>query len=77
MNLVKGKWLFTLNRYENGKVIKFRPRNVGRGSRQKRGVDLQETYSHTVKMVTLRILLVEANRCEEGLSRRSSTTVRF
>ena len=46
-----------MKRDENGKVIKFKALNVTRCLTQKRGVDREETYSPTVKMVTLRLLL--------------------
>ena len=56
-NLVSGKCHFTLKRDGNGKIIKYKARYVARGFNQKQGVDFEETYSSTVKMVTLRFLL--------------------
>ena len=56
-NLVSGKWHFTLKRNGNGKIIMYKARYVARGFNQKQGVDFEETYSPTVKLVTLRFLL--------------------
>ena len=57
-NLVSGKWHFTLKRDGNGKIIKYKARYVARGFNQKQGVDFEETYSPTVKMVTLRCCML-------------------
>ena len=56
-NLVSGKWHFTLKRDRYGKIIKYKARYVARGFNQKRGVDFEDTYSPSVKMVSLRFLL--------------------
>ena len=47
---------FTLKQDGNGKIIKYKARYVARGFNQKRGVDFEETFSPTVKMVTLGFL---------------------
>ena len=54
-NLVTGKWHFALKRNSKGEIIRHKARYVARGFKQKRGVDYDQTYSPTVKMVTLRV----------------------
>ena len=55
--LVTGKWHFVLKRNSKGEIIKHKARYVAKGFKQKQGVDYDQTYSPTVKMVTLRVLL--------------------
>ena len=56
-NLVTGKWHFELKRNNKGEVIKHKAIYVARGFKQKQGVDYDQTYSPTVKIVTIRVLL--------------------
>ena len=51
-NLVTGKWHFVLRRNSKGEIIKHKARYVARRFKQKQGVDYDQTYSPTVKMVT-------------------------
>ena len=66
-NLVTGKWHFALKRNSKGEIIRHKARYVARGFKQKRGVDYDQTYSPTVKMVTLRVLLSSAVQNEMKL----------
>ena len=56
-NSVSRKWHPPLKRDGSGKIINYKARYDARGFNQKWGVDFEETYSPTVKMVTLRFLL--------------------
>ena len=56
-NLVTGKWHFALKRNSKGEIIRHKRKYVARGFKQKRGVDYDQKYSPTVKMVKLRVLL--------------------
>ena len=66
-NLVTGKWHFALKRNSKGEIIRHKARYVARGFKQKRGVDYDQTYSPTVKMITLRVLLSSAVQNEMKL----------
>ena len=66
-NLVTGKWHFALKQNSEGEIIRHKARYVARGFKQKRGVDYDQTYSPTVKMVTLRVLLSSAVQNEMKL----------
>ena len=66
-NLVTGKWYFALKRNSKGEIIRHKARYVDRGFEQKQGVDYYQTYSPTVKMVTLRVLLSSAVQKEMKL----------
>ena len=65
--LVTGKWHFALKRNSRGETIGHKARYVARGLKQKRGVDYDQTYSPTAKMVTLRVLLISAVQNEMKL----------
>ena len=66
-NLVTGKWHFAFKQNSKGEIIRHKARYVARGFKQKRGVDYDQTYSTTVKMVTLRVLLSSAVQNEMKL----------
>ena len=66
-NLVTGKWHFALKRNSKGEIIRHKARYAARGFKQKRGVDYDQTYRPTVKMVTLRVLLSSAVQNEMKL----------
>ena len=52
-NLSTGKWHFALKRNSKGEIIRHKTKYVARGFKQKRGVDYDQKYSPTVKMVKL------------------------
>ena len=56
-NLVGGKWHFAIKRNSSGDITKYKARYVARGFKQKHGIDFDETYSPTIKMITVRMLL--------------------
>ena len=66
-NLVTDKWHFALKRNSKGESIRHEARYVARRFKQKRGVEYDQTYSPTVKMVTLRVLLSSAVQNEMKL----------
>lgn len=55
--LVKGKWIFKVKKDQFGRIARYKCRYVAKGFSQVQGLDYQETFSPTVKYVTLRILL--------------------
>ncbi|CAI7851952.1 unnamed protein product, partial [Closterium sp. NIES-54] len=56
VNIVDGMWIFRVKR-PPGSPPAFKARYVARGFSQRQGVDYFQTFSHTPKMTTLRVLL--------------------
>ncbi|CAI7836697.1 unnamed protein product [Closterium sp. NIES-53] len=55
-NIVSGMWIFRVKRPPGSPPI-FKAHNVARGFSQRQGVDFFQTFSPTLKMTTLRVLL--------------------
>ncbi|CAI7830331.1 unnamed protein product [Closterium sp. NIES-53] len=55
-NIVSGMWIFRMKR-PPGSPPAFKARYVARGFSQRQGVDFFQTFSPTMKMTTLRVLL--------------------
>ncbi|CAI7834213.1 unnamed protein product [Closterium sp. NIES-53] len=61
-NIVSGMWIFRVKRPPGSPPV-FKARYVARGFSQRQGVDYLQTFSPTLKMTTLRVLLhVAAHR---------------
>ncbi|CAI7923040.1 unnamed protein product [Closterium sp. NIES-54] len=72
-NIVSGMWIFRVKQPPGSPPV-FKARYVARGFSQQQGVDFFETFSPTLKMTTLRVLLhVAAQRDYELLSLDFST----
>ncbi|CAI7817286.1 unnamed protein product [Closterium sp. NIES-53] len=72
-NVVSGMWIFRVKRTSGSPPV-FKARYVARGFRQRQGVDYFQTFSPTLKMTTLRVLLhVAAQRDYELHSLEFST----
>ncbi|CAI7898112.1 unnamed protein product [Closterium sp. NIES-53] len=73
-NIVDDMWIFRVKR-PSGSPPVFKARYVARGFRQQQGVEFFQTFSPTLKMTTLRVLLhVAAQRDYELHSLDFSTT---
>ncbi|CAI7794718.1 unnamed protein product [Closterium sp. NIES-54] len=66
VNIVNGMWIFRVKR-PPGSPPAFKARYVARGFRQRQGVDYFHTFSPTLKMTTLRVLLHVAAQCDYEL----------
>ena len=55
--IVSGKWIFKVKKDQYGRISRYKCRYVARGFSQVKGLDYQETFSPTVKYITLRILI--------------------
>ncbi|CAI7807003.1 unnamed protein product [Closterium sp. NIES-54] len=55
-NIVSGMWIFRVKRLPGSPPV-FKARYVARGFSQRQGVDYFQTFSPTLKMTTLRVLL--------------------
>ncbi|GAA5917213.1 hypothetical protein JCM5296_005908 [Sporobolomyces johnsonii] len=51
------KWVLLVKRDVDGRVIKYKARLVARGDMQVEGVDFDETFSSTVRLTTVRLVL--------------------
>jgi hypothetical protein len=54
------RWVFAKKHNERGEVTRYKARLVARGFQQKEGIDYNETFSPTVRMKTLKIVLAIA-----------------
>ncbi|CAI7899208.1 unnamed protein product [Closterium sp. NIES-54] len=73
-NIVSGMWIFRVKRPPGSPPV-FKAHYVARGFSQRQGVDFFQTFSPTLKMTTLRVLLhVAAQRDYELHSLDFSTT---
>ncbi|CAI7817263.1 unnamed protein product [Closterium sp. NIES-54] len=66
VNIVDGMWIFKVKR-PPGSPPAFKARYVARGFSQRQGVDYFQTFSPTLKMTTLQVLLHVAAQCDYEL----------
>ncbi|CAI7742759.1 unnamed protein product [Closterium sp. NIES-54] len=66
-NIVDGMWIFKVKR-PPGSLPVFKARYVARGFSQRQGVDFFHTFSPTLKMTTLWVLLYVAAQCDYELN---------
>ena len=56
-NVISTKWVFTTKTDENNKTTKFKARLVARGFSQKEGIDFDLTYSPTLNLDCIKLIL--------------------
>ena len=59
-NVIGNKWIYKVKFNSVRDIEKYKARLVAKGFAQKYGVDYEETFSLTVKMPTVRIILALA-----------------
>lgn len=57
---VENKWVFTLKKDRDGKVIKHKARLVAKGYTQREGIDYKQTFAPVIRYESLRLLLALA-----------------
>nr|GFC08127.1 ribonuclease H-like domain-containing protein [Tanacetum cinerariifolium] len=54
---IGGKWVYKIKYKSSGEIERYKARYVVKGYNKKEGVDFEETFSHVVKIVTVRCLI--------------------
>ena len=60
--VISTKWVFTIKRDSNNNISKYKARIVARGFRQKRGIDFELTFSPTLNIDILKLILSIASK---------------
>ena len=55
--IVGSKWIFKTKRNSDGSIVKYKARFVARGFTQQYGIDYDETFSPTLALSVLRLIL--------------------
>ena len=71
---VQNRWVFTLKKDREGKVIRHKARLVAKGFTQREGVDFRETFSPVIRYESLRLLLAVAAQKSLKLSQFDVST---
>jgi hypothetical protein len=56
-NLVDCKWVFKVKHKSDGSIDRYKASLVMKGFKQWYGIDYEDTFSHVVKISTIRIIL--------------------
>lgn len=57
VNVVRSMWLFMHKFHADGSLSRYKARLVANGRSQQHGIDFDETFSHVVKLATIRTVL--------------------
>lgn len=56
-NVISGKWVFNLKSDNKNNITKYKARYVAHGFLQREGIDYQETFAPTARLVSIRTIL--------------------
>lgn len=56
-NIITSKWVFKVKYTSSGLIDRYKARLVARGFTQKHGIDYEETFTPTLRLESLRMLL--------------------
>jgi histone deacetylase 1/2 len=56
-NIIDCRWIYKVNHKADGSVDRYKARLVAKGFKQRYGLDYEETFSHVVKIATVRLVL--------------------
>jgi len=68
------KWVFSIKRDENNKIVRFKARWVAKGFLQKEGIDYEETYAAVMRIQTSRAIMAYAIKRDLPLYHADVTT---
>jgi len=62
-NVIGCKWVYKIKRKADGTLDRYKARLVGKGFKQRYGVDYEDTFSPVIKAATIRVILSLAISC--------------
>jgi histone deacetylase 1/2 len=57
LNLINCKWVYRIKRKGGGSIDHYKARLIAKGFKQRYDIDYEDTFSHVVKIATIRIVL--------------------
>lgn len=76
-NVMRRHFVFTVKRYADGSIEKFKARLVADGNTQRWGINFDKVFSTVAKLSTLRLVLVIAAVLDCNLYLRSTSDKHF
>jgi hypothetical protein len=55
-NIIDCKWVYKVKRKVDGTIDRYKSRLVAKGFKQRYGIDYDDSFSHVVKVVTIRLV---------------------